>query len=149
MILLIKWEPLGGKKLTEPLICPSLFLNPFPPRAAKSGHFVILLCLTPDDFTRQQRASGWERVNLPSPRPPKTVPFVILLCLTPGDFTRQWRATGWERVKQVNLCSALFQADHHLHKYHNASLYYMHSLNTILLTSIQFNLLFWAFVFFK
>ena len=37
--------------------------NPFPPRAAKSGHFVILLCVTPDDFTRQRRASGWERVK--------------------------------------------------------------------------------------
>ena len=41
-ILLVKGEPLGGKGLTEP-ICPSLFLNPFPPKAAKSGHFVILL----------------------------------------------------------------------------------------------------------
>ena len=39
------------------------YFNPFPPRAAKSGHFVILLCLTPDDFTHQRRASGWERVN--------------------------------------------------------------------------------------
>ena len=62
MILLVKGEPLGGKGLTEP-ICPSLFLNPFPPRAAKSGRFVILLCLTPDDFARQKRASGWGRVN--------------------------------------------------------------------------------------
>ena len=35
----------------------------FPPRVAKSGHFVIFLCLTPDDFTRQRRASGWERVK--------------------------------------------------------------------------------------
>ena len=34
-----------------------------PPRAAKSGHFVILLCITPDDFTCKRRASGWERVN--------------------------------------------------------------------------------------
>ena len=38
-------------------------INPFPPRAAKSGHFVILLSLTPDDFTCQRRACGWERVN--------------------------------------------------------------------------------------
>ena len=58
---LSKREPLGGKGLTEP-VCPSLFLNPFPPRLTKSGHYVILLCLTPDDFTRQMRASGWERV---------------------------------------------------------------------------------------
>ena len=61
----------------------------------------------PDNFTRQWRASGWERVNwahllilfLSSPRLAKTVPFVILLCLTPDDFTHQWRASGWERVK--------------------------------------------------
>ena len=32
-------------------------------RLAKTGPFVILLCLTPDDFTRQGRASGWERVK--------------------------------------------------------------------------------------
>ena len=63
-ILLVKGEPLGGKGLTEP-ICPSLFLNTFPPRAAKSGHFVILLCLTPGNFTHQRRASGWERVKVP------------------------------------------------------------------------------------
>ena len=32
--------------------------------AAKSRHFVILLCLMPDDFTCDQRSdSGWERVN--------------------------------------------------------------------------------------
>ena len=37
--------------------------NPFPPRVAKSSHFVSLLCLTPDDFTRQGRAPGWERVK--------------------------------------------------------------------------------------
>ena len=34
-----------------------------PPRPAKTGPFIILLCLTPDDFTCQGRASGWERVN--------------------------------------------------------------------------------------
>ena len=33
------------------------------PRPAKTVPFVILLCLTPDDFTRQGRASGWERVK--------------------------------------------------------------------------------------
>ena len=37
--------------------------NPFSPRPAKTVHFVILLCLTLYDFTRQGRASGWERVN--------------------------------------------------------------------------------------
>ena len=29
-------------------------INPFP-TVAKNGHFVILLCLTPDDFTYQRR----------------------------------------------------------------------------------------------
>ena len=33
------------------------------PRPAKTVPFVILLCLTPDDFTCQWRASGWERVK--------------------------------------------------------------------------------------
>ena len=37
--------------------------NPFPPRLAKNGPFVILLCLTPDDFTCQERASGLETVK--------------------------------------------------------------------------------------
>ena len=30
---------------------------------AQTIPFVTLLCLTPDDFTRQWRASGWERVK--------------------------------------------------------------------------------------
>ena len=30
---------------------------------SQTGHFVILLCLTPDDITRQGRAFGWGRVN--------------------------------------------------------------------------------------
>ena len=41
--------------LTGP-ICPSLFLNPFPPRPAKTAPFIILLS--------SNVASGWERVNL-------------------------------------------------------------------------------------
>ena len=36
--------------LTGP-ICLSLFPNPFTPRAAKTSPFIILLCLTPEDFT--------------------------------------------------------------------------------------------------
>ena len=31
---------------------------------AKTSHFVILLNLTPDNFTRQGRASGQERVKI-------------------------------------------------------------------------------------
>ena len=53
---------LGEERLTGPN-CPSLFLNPFSPRPAKTSPFVILLCLTPEDFARQGRAPGWERVN--------------------------------------------------------------------------------------
>ena len=42
------------------------YCNPFPPAlqtVAKTAPFVILPYLMPDDFTRQRRASGWERVN--------------------------------------------------------------------------------------
>ena len=66
MILLVKGEPLGGKGLTGPT-CPSLFLNPFSPRPAQTVPFVSLLCLMLYDFTRQGRASGWERVKHPEP----------------------------------------------------------------------------------
>ena len=88
-----------------------LYFNYFPSKLAKTVPVVILLCLTPDDFTYQGRASGCERVNwtyLPvcpslflnpfSPRPAKTVHFVILLCLTPDNFTRQGSF-----VKSINL----------------------------------------------
>ena len=40
-------------------------LYPFPPRPAKTTFFVILLCPTPDDFTRQRTASRWEIVKKP------------------------------------------------------------------------------------
>ena len=67
MILLIKGEPLGGRELTEPVSLSahlsSLTLS-LAPRLAKTSPFVILLCLTPDDRTRQGRASGWERDNM-------------------------------------------------------------------------------------
>ena len=59
-ISLINGEPLGGKGLTGP-ICPSSSLT-FPlGKPTKTVPFVIWLCLTPDDFTRQRRALGWER----------------------------------------------------------------------------------------
>ena len=38
--------------------------NPFSPRPAKTVPFVSLLCLTLYNFTRQGRATGWERVNI-------------------------------------------------------------------------------------
>ena len=34
------------------------------PDQPKLVPFVILLCLTPDDFTHQGTASGWERVKI-------------------------------------------------------------------------------------
>ena len=43
--------------------CSTEHFNPFPPRPTKIGPFNILLCLTPDDFTHQGKASGWKRVN--------------------------------------------------------------------------------------
>ena len=57
--------------------------NFFPPEPAKTALFIILLCLTPDDFTRQGRTSGWERVtwaylHIPL-QPPQTTLFIILL----------------------------------------------------------------------
>ena len=53
------------------LVCDTVYrqytnvfsLNPFTPWPAKTVPFVIVLCLIPNDFTRQGRASGWERVN--------------------------------------------------------------------------------------
>ena len=47
-------------------ICELLYLqnsDPYPPWLAETGSFIILLCLTPDNFTCQGRASGLERVN--------------------------------------------------------------------------------------
>ena len=54
---------------------------------------------TPDDFTCEERASGWKLyrvhwdylpisvfLNLP-PRPAQTSSFIVLLCLTPDDLT--------------------------------------------------------------
>ena len=52
----------GGKGMIA--VRFDLYINPFPPRADKSVHFIILLCLTPDNFTRQRRAPGWERVKV-------------------------------------------------------------------------------------
>ena len=69
MILLIKAE--RGKGLTRP-ICSSLFLNPFPPRPAKTGSSIILLCLMPDNFNNQRRGSGLEMVKLSNGNPNAT-----------------------------------------------------------------------------
>ena len=43
-------------------------LTLFPPiDRSKTIPFFILLCLTPDDFTRPGRTPGWSRVNFPPP----------------------------------------------------------------------------------
>ena len=42
MILHIKEESLGGKGLTGTIFCPSLFLNPFPPRQIKTAPFILM-----------------------------------------------------------------------------------------------------------
>ena len=41
MVLLVRRGPLGGKGLAEP-ICPSLFLNPFPPRPTPFNYTLLL-----------------------------------------------------------------------------------------------------------
>ena len=38
-------------------------INPFPPRPAQTAPFVIFLCLMPDNFPHQGRASKREMVN--------------------------------------------------------------------------------------
>ena len=67
--------------MSEPLIWESFWiskLNPkFPPRQAKSTFFVILLCLTPDDFTHWRRATELERIK-PSLNP--NISPAIFLC---------------------------------------------------------------------
>ena len=59
--------PLYSELTKTPNLTDPIFLNPFPPRPAKTGFFIILFCLTPDGFTRQGRASGWKRVKRLTP----------------------------------------------------------------------------------
>ena len=40
-----------------------LTLNPFPLRLVKTGLFINLFCLMPDEFTCQGKVTGWEMVN--------------------------------------------------------------------------------------
>ena len=58
-------------------------VNPFPPRAAKNGHFVILLCLTPDDCIPQRRAPVWLRVKHIFLIKPEGLLITIVSILTP------------------------------------------------------------------
>ena len=83
-VFTLEWK---GFVVRESLRClsPLTFSLPDWPKPSP----LLFYCLMPDNFTRQWRASGWERVNwayLPvnflnlfSPRPAKTFPFVILL----------------------------------------------------------------------
>ena len=83
----------------------------FPSQTRQNHPFVILLCPTPGDFTRQGTASGCESVILLCLTPgdftrqgtASGCESVILLCLTPGDFTRQGTASGCERVNWAYL----------------------------------------------
>ena len=84
-ILLIKGEPLGGKgSLGLNLLI--FFLNPFwlPRSAIKPPPCYFTLCLMPDDFTCQGRASGWERVRT---RNTKYFTLYIYMYLTWGSLT--------------------------------------------------------------
>ena len=51
MVLLVNGESLSGKGLTGP-ICPASSLTFTLPETGQNRPLVILLCLTPDDFTR-------------------------------------------------------------------------------------------------
>ena len=55
--------PLAENINIQIVIYFACLFNPFSPRLAKTVHFVSLLCLTLYNFTRQGRASGWERVE--------------------------------------------------------------------------------------
>jgi hypothetical protein len=57
-----------------------------------AAYYIILLCLIPDDFTRQGKSAATQCVNLPM-HPVNNlsdnVPYFInLLCPTPDNFTR-------------------------------------------------------------
>ena len=113
-------------------------INPFSPRPAKTGHFVILLCRTPYNFTRQGRASRWERVNwtyLPSlflnffsslTFSPKNGHFVILVCLTPDILLVKGEPLGGKGL------SILFS-----HQFYNNLLSEITLLTNMVVQSIQ------------
>jgi hypothetical protein len=55
---------------------------------AMRPYFIILLCLTPDDFTCQGESAVSQWVNQHSVNPlSSAAPFIILFCLTPDNFT--------------------------------------------------------------
>jgi hypothetical protein len=56
-------------------------------------YFIILLCLTPVDFTRQGESAAIQWVN-PLSRNAPSAPYFFFTCLTPDDFTRQWGSSA-------------------------------------------------------
>ena len=125
MYLIIARTHISGKRLWEDEAAKvTTNINPFPPRLAKTGPFVILLCLMPDNFICQGRASGCRERGLsicPSlflnpfpPSPAKTILFIILLCLMPDDFTHQGRASLWQGLNTLVL-SVLWPWDRHFY----------------------------------
>ena len=62
------WPCVSNYQYMDKLFCNGLLLNWKNVLWKKKVYtIVILLCLTPDDFTRQWRASGWERVKIRMP----------------------------------------------------------------------------------
>jgi cytosine/uracil/thiamine/allantoin permease len=68
-------------------------------------YFIILLCLTPDDFARQEESASTQWINQIDYLPMYLVNplvamhldapcFIILLCLTPDDCIRQWQSAA-------------------------------------------------------
>jgi hypothetical protein len=67
-------------------------------------YVIILLCLTPDDFTRQGDGAATQSVNqticpctlltLLVTMCPDAPYFIILLCLTPDNFTRHRKSAA-------------------------------------------------------
>jgi hypothetical protein len=83
-------KPSGNKpKIITPPLMPTWAMFNFNPLSGNASHFIILLCLMPDDFTHQGESAATQWVNLPmhpvnhlSGNAPH---FIVLLCLTPYD----------------------------------------------------------------
>ena len=71
------------------------------PRPAKTVPFIVLLSLTPDNITRQGRASGWERVNfhlLTSGNAKHCIYYLYMYNCSPDNFLEDghsWHCKGW------------------------------------------------------
>jgi hypothetical protein len=56
------WMPTKYSVLCEKQLTPNNYINPLRPDVP---HFIILFCLTAEDFTRQGESAGAEWVNWP------------------------------------------------------------------------------------